>query len=41
MVFVKCFRLRGFESVGATHTVQIDFDKGFSAIIDANGSGGI
>jgi chromosome segregation protein len=39
MVFVKCLRLRGFKSVGATHTVQIDFDKGFSAIVGANGSG--
>nr|MDO8111400.1 chromosome segregation protein SMC [Candidatus Sigynarchaeota archaeon] len=39
MVFVKYLRLRGFKSIGATKTVQIDFDKGFSAIVGANGSG--
>ncbi|MEX2681966.1 MAG: chromosome segregation protein SMC [Candidatus Sigynarchaeota archaeon] len=39
MVFIKYMRLRGFKSVGATKTVQIDFDKGFSAIVGANGSG--
>lgn len=39
MVHIKCMRLRGFKSVGATKTLQIDFDKGFSAIVGANGSG--
>lgn len=39
MVFVRYMRLRGFKSIGATRTVQIDFDKGFSAIVGANGSG--
>jgi chromosome segregation protein len=39
MVYIKYMRLRGFKSVGATKTIQIDFDKGFSAIVGANGSG--
>ncbi len=39
MVHIKHMRLRGFKSIGATKTVQIDFDKGFSAIVGANGSG--
>ncbi|MHA1890967.1 MAG: chromosome segregation protein SMC [Promethearchaeota archaeon] len=39
MVHIKSLKLRGFKSVGATKTVQIDFPQGFSAIVGANGSG--
>ncbi|MBD3187606.1 chromosome segregation protein SMC [Candidatus Bathyarchaeota archaeon] len=39
MVHIKSLKLRGFKSVGATKTVTIDFNKGFSAIVGANGSG--
>ncbi|MFX0102326.1 MAG: chromosome segregation protein SMC [Candidatus Hodarchaeota archaeon] len=39
MVYVKYMKLRGFKSVGATKTVTINFDKGFSSIVGANGSG--
>ncbi|MHA1679563.1 MAG: chromosome segregation protein SMC [Promethearchaeota archaeon] len=39
MVHIKSLKLRGFKSVGATRTVTIEFDRGFSAIVGANGSG--
>ncbi|HME52870.1 MAG TPA: chromosome segregation protein SMC [Candidatus Lokiarchaeia archaeon] len=38
MVFIRYLRLRGFKSI-STKTIQVDFDKGFSAIVGANGSG--
>ncbi|MHC1590466.1 MAG: AAA family ATPase, partial [Candidatus Helarchaeales archaeon] len=39
MVHVKSLRLRGFKSLGVRKLEQIDFDRGFSVIVGANGSG--